>query len=181
MEIEVRPPQRPVRMIRPMGPDDKNYSHEVLRVTLKSGEEYVIDVTGAQHGFHKSLYPWHQYQQIRIKDVKRVLAFGTSSAKYSGAEWGLEPGYRGSIRRATKEVAVVFDRAVGEWEGKGITVGEMIRMNDEAFETTRGEMMGYVGGVMQEHLARSEREGKLMGGTGGDELEGILRNKGFHV
>ena len=72
----------------------------------------------------------------------------------------MEPGYRGSIRRATKETAVVFDRAVREWEGKGVTVGEMIRMNDEAFETTRGEMMSYVSGVMQEFIASSEREGK---------------------
>ena len=86
MEIDVRPPQRPVRMIRPMDPDEKDYSHEILRVTLKSGEDFVIDITWAQHGFHDPLYPCHQYLKERIQSVKRVVAFGTSRAKYSGVE-----------------------------------------------------------------------------------------------
>ncbi|KAM0796922.1 hypothetical protein BDR22DRAFT_794481, partial [Usnea florida] len=61
ISIKFHPPKRPVKIIRPDGPDDRNYRHEIMRVELKSGEEFVIDITGAQHGFHDPLYPWHQY------------------------------------------------------------------------------------------------------------------------
>lgn len=158
MCIKVRPPQRPVVMIRPNGPETRDTLHVILVATLKSGEEFVIDITGAQYGFHDPLYPWHQYHEARIHTIRNVLEFGASSARYCGAEWGAEPGYRGLMRRAMQEVAVVFDRAVGEWEGKGVTVGEMLRMGEGAFERTRGEMVGYVRGVVQEFVGCHEGE-----------------------
>ena len=39
--IKVRPPERLLKMIRPI-PDNYDYWHEIIHVTLKSGEEYVI-------------------------------------------------------------------------------------------------------------------------------------------
>ncbi|KAF2968756.1 hypothetical protein GQX73_g4837 [Xylaria multiplex] len=41
------------------------YRHTVLKVTLKSNEQYVIDLTGAQFGWKETLAPWTTWSDLR--------------------------------------------------------------------------------------------------------------------
>ncbi|KAI0539225.1 hypothetical protein GGR58DRAFT_512453 [Xylaria digitata] len=41
------------------------YRHTVLRLTLKSNEQYVIDPTGAQFGWKETLAPWATWSELR--------------------------------------------------------------------------------------------------------------------
>ena len=154
--MEVKPPKRPSKKIRPfpLGPDNAEYEHEIMKVTLKSGEVYAIDITGAQHGYYDAVYLWDQYLQTRVKTVGKVMSFGSLKAKYCGPEWCDLPGCNGAIKRVHKAFAEAFDHAVGEWQKKGVKVAEMLRMGEEAFVRTREELIGYVAGVFQD-LKRS--------------------------
>lgn len=138
-------------MVRPNGPDNKDYGHEIMQIALKSGEVYAVDITGAQHGSYESVYPWHQYLETRVRIFGETLSFGSLKAKYCGEERCKVPGYQGLIRKLQKECAETFDDAVGEWQEKGVKVGEMLRMGEEGFVRTREELMGYVAGALQDH------------------------------
>jgi hypothetical protein len=62
--------------------------HNVLYVKLATGQEYAIDLTGAQYGWHEQLYTWQTYLQHRGQDgerkplgiVKEVFERGVVSA-----------------------------------------------------------------------------------------------------
>lgn len=156
VEVLVRPqpPKRPMQTVRPDGPNRGNdCPHVILMVTLKDGEMYAVDVTGAQYGYYDSVYPWDQYLQTRVQTSGQEVSFrsfGSLKTKYHGAVWCATPGYKGAVRTAHREFATTFDRAVDEWQGKGVKVVEMLRMGAEAFVRARGELMGCVAGALQE-------------------------------
>lgn len=56
-------------------------NHEVYRVTLKTGEEYVLDITGAQYGFDQVVMPWDEYLILRAGRVHHVSRNGFQEAK----------------------------------------------------------------------------------------------------
>ena len=149
--MKIEPRKRPLKMIRPspFGLDDE-YGHEIMKVTLKSGEVYAIDITGAQHGYYDAVYLWDQYVQTRVQTAGEAMSFGSLKAVYLGPEWCGLPRYQGRINRLDKAFAEAFDHAVGEWQRKGVKVAEMLRMGEEAFVRTREELMGYVAGVLQD-------------------------------
>jgi len=43
--------------------------HEVLKVALKNGEEYALDLAGAQYGHHDPIAPWIEFEQERVRQV----------------------------------------------------------------------------------------------------------------
>ena len=173
MMVKVNQPKRPMKMIRPLGPDNNDYWHEIMQVTLKTGQVFAVDIAGAQHGFHDSAYPWHHYLQTRVQTIGQSLPFGASKTKYCGAEWCEQPGYRGAIKTAHREFARTFDRAVGRWQEEGVQVPEMLRMGEDGFGRTRGGLLAFVAGALQDF------KGIFEAGMTSEMWEGgIFRNAG---
>lgn len=75
--------------------------------------------------------------------------------KYCGAKRCDEPGFRGAVRRAHREFAGMFDRAVDEWQGRGVKVVDLLGMGDEEFVKTREELLVFVAGVLQDFRGSS--------------------------
>ena len=158
--VTLQPATRPLKMIRPNGPDNGDYCHEIIQIRLKSGEIYAVDITGAQHGYYESVYPWEQHLQARVRLFGlfgKTLPFGALKAKYCGGHHCAVPGHQGLIRKLQKECAETFDAAIGEWQEKGVTVGEMFRKgSEEGFVRTREELMAHVRGVLQDTVGSLE-------------------------
>ena len=55
--------------------DATDYFHSVLRVTLKHGDKYILDLTGAQYGWQEIVTPYDIYQQSKIRLIEEVLPF----------------------------------------------------------------------------------------------------------
>ncbi|CAG9991034.1 unnamed protein product [Clonostachys byssicola] len=53
--------------------------HAVLYTRLHSGEEFVIDLTGAQYGWEEKLYTWEEFKEYR-GTVRYVLDLGAARA-----------------------------------------------------------------------------------------------------
>lgn len=55
--------------------------HEVLQVTLRSGEKFALDITGAQFGHYAPVLEWSQYSTERIESIesneKSLPSYGT--------------------------------------------------------------------------------------------------------
>ena len=67
------------------------FEHVVFHVTLKNGEQYAVDLAGAQHGHHQECMNWDEYVASRVEDIIRTSAFG--STKQVRSEEGEKRGY----------------------------------------------------------------------------------------
>ncbi|KAL1966245.1 hypothetical protein VTN77DRAFT_4598 [Rasamsonia byssochlamydoides] len=56
--------------------DLPNSFHNLYRVTLKNGEIWAVDTTGAQYGYANPLCPWRDFEQYRLGKINRVCEFG---------------------------------------------------------------------------------------------------------
>lgn len=56
--------------------DHTDYYHTILKVTVKNGEQYALDVAGAQNGWHESVVPWEIYANTRVQCTAWTLQFG---------------------------------------------------------------------------------------------------------
>ncbi len=66
-----------VRVLEGQGPvRPSQYFHNVYRITLKNGEVWAVDATGAQFGYVDPLCPWHDFEQRRLGKVEAERAFG---------------------------------------------------------------------------------------------------------
>jgi hypothetical protein len=54
-----------------IGLDIRGITHEVLKLKLRSGEAFAIDLAGAQYGYHEPVMSWQDYEQERILQIFR--------------------------------------------------------------------------------------------------------------
>jgi len=50
--------------------------HNLYRVTLRNGEIWAIDTTGAQCGYADPLCPWRDFEKHRSSKINRECEFG---------------------------------------------------------------------------------------------------------
>ncbi|GAB1205564.1 hypothetical protein APSETT445_004241 [Aspergillus pseudonomiae] len=75
LTIDVRNPE--ISIERPDGVSlTTTKNHNVYRVTLKSGEIWVIDPSGAQYGFVECLYTWRDFAKDRLGGIHREDKLG---------------------------------------------------------------------------------------------------------
>lgn len=63
---------------RPWGLEtsDNSYRHSILKVILKGGTEWALDLTAAQYGYKEILLPWKDYIKERVKSTALVSHYG---------------------------------------------------------------------------------------------------------
>ena len=80
-EVNVSVSDRKLRisLILPTGhqidPPDP-FFHNLYRVTLKNGETWAVDTTGAQYGYADPLCPWRDFEQHRSGKINSEYEFG---------------------------------------------------------------------------------------------------------
>ena len=52
--------------------------HKVLRVTMLDNTPYVVDIAGAQFGFHSPVSRWELFTSGRVRHISKTFDFGTS-------------------------------------------------------------------------------------------------------
>jgi hypothetical protein len=48
-----------------------NTTHEILKLTLRSGEIFAVDLSGAQYGYHEPVIGWDEYKQTRVREIEK--------------------------------------------------------------------------------------------------------------
>ena len=46
--------------------DTSGITHEVMKLTMRSGEEFVVDLACAQYGYAEPVMRWKEYKELRI-------------------------------------------------------------------------------------------------------------------
>jgi len=47
-------------------------THKVLKLTLRSGQEVVVDRSGAQYCLHDPVMFWSEYKRLRVRHIDEI-------------------------------------------------------------------------------------------------------------
>lgn len=127
------------------GYKDKNstYNHAVIKLTLNNGEQFALDISGAQFGYLMPLVPWNQYLNARVDSVTQTKHLGYHRRRSKFLVKPDEEG-NGGVKTCNEEVAEVINTGIEKWQKKGIRLKDMLRLQDSAFIPKRDEFLRFI-------------------------------------
>ena len=130
------------------GVDATNHAHSVIRVVLKNGEKYILDLTGAQYGWQEILTPYNEYQQSKIRLIKEVLPFGgTRQFCKERAEDS------GGMAKWNHQADIGFETALNDllkqWQQRNMSLTTLLKLPDDQFRRQQAGFLDMLGAGMQ--------------------------------
>ena len=103
-----------------------------MQVTLKSGEVFIVDLTGAQYGHYKPILPLKIYLEQRANSVHEGFPLWFRRSKIvRGCEGNLT--WPDVIRKSTERVYKYFNAVVMEWQDTDMLLPTMLRMKEDPY------------------------------------------------
>lgn len=140
--------------------DGTPYRHVIYKVTLHSGEQYALDLTGAQYGWAEFILPWDVYEASRIHSIKEAVRFGQNQKEFRG---GLSKPC-GRLLDFHNGLLDEFGRALDE----AVDVFQIFFMKrgwlhfpDETFRVEKGVLLDHMRQRLEFLKAYSEEKGFL--------------------
>ncbi len=137
--------------------------HDVLKVTMKDNTEYVVDIAGAQYGYHYPVCRWELFALGRIRRIDRVNDFGTAYKGLSDPRNNFvlvmmrEPARDAIISNqglVTENMDTVFDAWMEE---KQSTVALLTKMGKKKHDGLMSEMFNTLAVSMQDFVGRASK------------------------
>ncbi|KAF2234180.1 hypothetical protein EV356DRAFT_515613 [Viridothelium virens] len=123
-----------------------DFVHQVFRVILKSGEQYIIDLTGHQFGFHETVLPVSDYLSSRVRKLVGKNPVGSAKLKQVRLVKYFKPETTHELALPLDcHYALAMDRALLKWE----TVADqkldrIIDLPEEQYLEKRTEFLEYL-------------------------------------
>ena len=155
--------------------DATDYHHNIIKITMKTGEVYALDMTGAQYGWTECIVPWKTYVESRVREVKKVVPFGETKvssnmdAKKKGGQYQWVHGIKVLF-------AQIVDGAVMLWQRGNILTTDLFRLPEQEFQKKQASLVDAVEELLQKEKSFQESQGSFESKAGfGDGFE-----KKFH-
>lgn len=126
--------------------------HHILRVTLKDGSVWAVDVAGAQYGQHSPVVPFAQYARDSIAKILATRPFGTSFRNIHDPVSTRNPGNPGNILlmlQLSQTLEHHIDE-LAEWEHHHVAIPGLLKAKREAYQSLKTALVA--------HLATQARE-----------------------
>lgn len=156
------------------GIDGTDYAHTIIRVTLKHGESYSVDIAGAQYGWHEPVTPWQLYNTSRVREIKEVAPFGGTRTCYKTEAINMSE-QREWIHSIKENFAERVDCALARWQRVNILSTDLLRLPEHEFQKRQTSLLGCVDEFMQRYKAFQDSYGGF-NVAGGFEHEGFDRD-----
>ena len=129
-----------------------------MLVSLKSGEVYIVDLSGAQFGYHEPVLAVNNYFEMRAEAMGRVLPFGHQrqdfqEASKKGFTWA------SAIRAANEIMYEGFNDFVSKWEKLAMRLNTMLKLQDRAFIEKQKSLVLSVKRLMEKYKVYATQEG----------------------
>ena len=148
--------------------DNTAYLHSIVKVMLRNGETYAVDITGPQYGHYDPVVPWKIYAQSRVREV--VTTCHLCDVEESQKVAGSKAGGVGPHKTYDELFAEVFVAAAKSWQVKNGPLDIMMKMREETFKKRQASLVDYI----DEEVARKKKA------TGVDELPDGTDREGFN-
>ena len=122
--------------------------HSVIRITLKNGDKYILDLTGAQYGWEEIVTPYDMYQQSKIRLIKEILPFGgmrqfcKDRAENTGgmAKWN---------HRADNAFETALNDLLKSWQQRNKSLSTLLKLPDDQFKKQQAGLLEMLEAGMQ--------------------------------
>lgn len=140
--------------------DGADYTHTIIRVTMKNGEKYTLDMSGAQYGWHECITPWQLYKSSRVRKVKEVVPFGHIKVfcKTRASKMGKKQEWCHGIKG---NFATSMDEAVAWWQRSNISSTDLLRLPEDEFQKSQASLLRCVDELLQRYKVFQESKGAL--------------------
>lgn len=136
-----------------------NHPHEVLQVVLKSGEAYVVDLTGAQYGHYESVVPSDTDFQTRANSVLERQTFGHQQRLMTAA---CGPhSWTGVIRDCNKKFCQCLNTMIDEWQKENILLIALLKLPRNQFLQQQRQLTAFVDEILRDFKQWAEKGGDL--------------------
>ncbi|KAF4622713.1 hypothetical protein G7Y89_g14315 [Cudoniella acicularis] len=132
--------------------DTLSVVHDIIKITLRSGETFAIDLAGAQYGYHDPIMEWERYKKLRILEdlsstVPPPVAYGVAQL--------LQPNLQNKYLLASMRkysVGVGYGDTLGimnyhilEWLlDEHLTFENLLKLPEERYEKKRDDLIDFV-------------------------------------
>ena len=151
--------------------------HEILRVDMKNGESYALDLTSAQYGFLETIVPYAEYMKTRVKEVDAHHALGSTIKLMRDDFLRSDPDLGYKIWTYNERFTNEINASMDHWQKHigNLTLSAMLKLPQKEFETKRADLIEHIlydlkwlkeryemrGGLFKEmpkHLTKSNEE-----------------------
>ena len=120
-----------------------------------NGEEYVVDITGAQYGHYEPVVSWKEYLATRAASVSRIDAFGTACQTTKGR--CAKKAWEGKITRLHWSATIAMDQAVEKWvQDNDLTLAAMLKLPEAQYLSKRADMLTMIKTALQKFKAENK-------------------------
>ncbi|KAF2094520.1 hypothetical protein NA57DRAFT_60557 [Rhizodiscina lignyota] len=146
---QVRNVKRPIAII-----DDQNrktnnayIDHHVLKVSMKSGSIFAVDITGAQYGWPEPAVEWTQFKRSRLHFVRRDEQFGEIFRSVGDYHFELNMAY-------------ALKHCIQDWcDLNHMNFQGLVRQREEWFQERASDLHQFVSGAFDEKITDFENRG----------------------
>lgn len=133
--------------IRVNAPDP--FYHNLYRVTLKNGEIWALDTTGAQCGWPDPLRPWREFVRERGCRTMREENFGYIRQRFYQSSRESRYRYMAAQMMEKEELGKALDAKISSWaEERGGKLDVILKGSNESFEIAKNRFLADV----EDHL-----------------------------
>ena len=155
MTIEIVTARLRVRRYRTATSSPQGHeTHRIIHAMLKNGDEYLVDLAGAQYGRYKPIVPFTSYMKdFAAKTLARELHgrnidnyFAIVQMRHDAQSEGL---VRAGQRLCDLSKEYIADRLC-DWEEENQTVSALLKANEEEFQEAKAKLVAHLGKAAQE-------------------------------
>ena len=116
-------------------------SHLILRVSLKGGKDYAVDLSGAQFGFHEPILPWTEYETQRIQKIQVVQPPGKQKSVIDNWRGFDDAGTMAALRNG-KAIGDEMDEILDGWlRSEDAKLSAIMTLVTQAYETKSSQIL----------------------------------------
>ncbi|KAL8773311.1 MAG: hypothetical protein Q9209_001705 [Squamulea sp. 1 TL-2023] len=133
--------------------------HEALKVKLKDGSMFVIDLTGAQFGYHVPVMPINLYDKIWAEVSDSEQPFGYHRRYMQ--EIMKKDTLQSQIRTSHETIYRYFNNAITAWEQSRMPLHAMLKLKEKDFFDTQQKLIHSVAEFVRRSKKRADEHGWL--------------------
>lgn len=123
-------------------------AHTAFRVTLKNGEQYAIDLTGAQFGNYETIVPWELYAGSRVRRILQKGPLGSNKTRLEHRNNSQPQGWI-FTERVVKAFQAQFETAVARWQSENLRLDVVMGLPAESYMSKRRALVEQVEEALQ--------------------------------
>ena len=130
--------------------------HSVLRVTIKDGQTYALDLAGAQYGWQESVMTWERYSASRVQKETSSVSFGMTRVGYGTVATSTGGNYEW-MHRVSQAFARTVEEALVSWQMANISLVDLVRLPAEPeFQQKQSSLLDTVEKLLQRYRTLQE-------------------------